>query len=382
MPNAAPSRLQRLQSYLEADPANLSLLADAANAALDESALDTALDLVARYRALAEVPAALANVEGMAAMRSGDYARARHAFAGLRAGGHDHPVVRFNLAWLSALEGRFEDVLALADDEVIAAVPRAAALKVQALHHTGDIDGALALGQQLLERLPEDDALLGAASVAAMDADDYALAAQLAGRATGGADALTTTGLVALNEEDPARALALFDRALAEAPQAPRAWIGKGLGLLASGDAAAAAPCLEKGAAIFGDHLGSWIAAGWAHFTNRDLAAARRAFETALAFDDNFAETHGGLAVLDIAAGDLEGARRRSEIALRLDHECFGGMLAKVLLLEADGKPELAQRIVERAMAMPAGVDGKTLAQALTGIGLQRGPAAGQGRLH
>lgn len=364
------SRLARLLGFLEQDPENLALLADAAGAALDEDALDEAADLLARYATFEPLPPGLANTAGIVAMRRGDRGAARAAFEGLRAAGHDHPSVRFNLAWLNALDARFDEVGPLLDDEVLAALPRAAALKVQALHHIAEPEDALALGRELLETHPEDDALLGATSVAAMDANEYQLAATFARRAKGGADALTTQGLVALNEKDPAAALNLFQRALAEQPEAPRAWLGLGLGLLAEGNLDAAAPALEKGAAIWGDHLGSWIAAGWAQFVRKDLTAARRNFETALAHDDNFAESHGALAVLDIAAGNLDSARRRTEIALRLDRDCFGGMLARALLLETDHKPELAQKIVERALHFPAGVEGKTLAQAMVGFGI------------
>lgn len=376
---SGPGRLERLLGFLESDPRNLSLLGDAAHAALDESQLQIASDLLERYRGIAELPPGLLNAEGLAAMRSGRYDQARLAFTALRDAGHDHPVVRFNLAWLSAVEGGFATVVELIDDAVIDAVPRAAALKIQALHHLGELEAALDLGQVLLERLPDDDTLLGALSVAAMDADDYDLAIELAERAKGGSDALTTRGLAALNEDDAPRALALFEEALADQQNAPRAWIGKGLGLMVGGDLDGAAPCLEKGADMFGDHLGSWIAAGWAQFLRQDLAAARRNFETALQHDDNFAESHGALAVLDLAEGKIDSAQRRTDIALRLDKDCFGAALAKMLLLQMQGNAAVAERIRDRALNLPVGVGGKTLAQAISGFGLSM---RGGGRPH
>jgi Tfp pilus assembly protein PilF len=127
---------------------------------------------------------------------------------------------------------------------------------------------------------------------------------------------------------------------------------------------------LRKGAEIFGDHLGSWIALGWTQFMERDLKTARETFVHALSLDDNFAETHGGLAVLDFAEGDLDSAQRRADVALRLDRECFGGMLARILLAEAKGNSVAAQKLWEKAINLPTGVDGKTLAQAMVGFGL------------
>jgi tetratricopeptide (TPR) repeat protein len=379
-PAANASRLLLLLDFLESDPENLNLIGDAADAALDESALDRVGELVARYRALAEVPPPLLNIEGIAAMRQGRLDEAAATFTALRASGHDHSSLRFNLAWVSALQQRHDDVLALLDDEVVGAVPRAAALKVQTLHHLDRIEDAIAAGQGMAELYPNDNHLLGALSVAAMDADDFELAKHYAMRADGGADALTTQGLISLNDDAPEAAAALFDRALAEHPDAPRAWLGRGLSLLAQGDADGAAPCIDKGAEIFGDHLGSWIASGWTHFVRKDLGAARHSFETALSHDDNFAETHGALAVLDIAEGSIDSARKRTDIALRLDKECFGGILARTLLLEFDGKPELAAKIRDRAMNMPMSVDGKTLAQAMIGLGMNGGAGKASGK--
>lgn len=366
-------RWQSLLQFLEQDPDNVSLIADAADAAFDAGELETARDLLARHRALAGLPLPLINLEGLVALRLHELAAAAAAFDALLEAGVDDPSVRFNRAWVHALNEEHEAVLALLDDDTVAVAERAAALKVQTLHHLGKIEEALAAGRGMVERFPGNDSLLGALSVAAMDADDMELARHYAGQASGGSDALTTRGLIALNESNPGDSVALFDQALALHPNAPRAWIGKGLGLVASGDTAGGTKALRKGAEIFGDHMGSWIALGWTQFMARDLVGARQTFDHALSLDDNFAETHGGLAVIDVAEGKLESATRRADIALRLDRECFGGMLAKLLLAEAKGNAATAQRIWDKAMNVAVGAEGQTLAQAMSGLGLDPG---------
>lgn len=366
-------RLQTLLQYLEQDPNNLNLIADAAATALEANDVDNAVQLLERYKELAELPLPLVNLEGMVALRLHRLEDAAAAFDRVLKQGVDEPSVRFNRAWVHALKDEHEAALALLDDETVAVTDRAAVLRVQALHHLGRIEEALAIGQGMAERFPANDSLLGALSVAAMDVDDLELARHYASSAKGGADALTTRGLIALNESDPAESLQLFDSALAEQPNAPRAWIGKGLGLISTGQIEPGIEALRKGAEIFGDHLGSWIALGWTQFMERDLGAARETFSHALSLDDNFAETHGGLAVLDFAEGNLESAKHRADVALRLDRECYGGMLARILLAEADGNTEAAQRLWEKAINLPAGVDGKTLAQAMVGLGLDPG---------
>lgn len=371
------SRFRRLLGYLDADPENLNLIADAASAAFDAGNLATVQSLLDRHRDLADLPLMLINLDGLVALRSSRLGDAATAFNTLIAVGVTDPSVRFNRAWVHALQGEHEQALALLDDDAVAVTPRAAALKVQMLHHLGRIEDALAAGHGLAERFPGNEDLLGALSVVAMDADDLPLASYYANQAGGSTDALTTRGLVALNEDRADDAMALFDEALARHPDAARAWLGKGLGLIATGQVPQGNVALQRGAEIFGDHLGSWIAVGWTQFIAKDLKAARATFEKALALDENFAESHGGLAVLDIAEGNLDGGKRRSEIALRLDRQCFGGMLARMLLHEARGNVVAAQRIWDRALDMPAGADGKTLAQAMIGMGLNPGRGSG-----
>jgi tetratricopeptide (TPR) repeat protein len=207
-------------------------------------------------------------------------------------------------------------------------------------------------------------------SVLALDVDDEALAAACAEKGGDHPDALSTLGTLALGRERATEALDLFDRALERSQQVPRAWVGRGLARLLTGATSEAAADLDRGAGMFGDHLGSWIAAGWAHYVNKDMATARARFETALELDPNFAETHGSLAVLDLMAGDLEGAREKSEIALRLDRQCYSAALARSLLAAGQGDQETARRIYERAIDTPVDASGRTIAQALAKLGM------------
>jgi tetratricopeptide (TPR) repeat protein len=162
----------------------------------------------------------------------------------------------------------------------------------------------------------------------------------------------------------------MFERALEQNPGVPRAWIGLGLARMMTGDNAAAPADLDRGAEMFGTHLGSWIAAGWGYFVNGDIPTARARFETALALDDSFAETHGSLAVLDVLAGDVEEAKHKSEIALRLDRQCYSAALARSLLAASSGDQETARRIFERAASTPIDASGRTIGQALARMGL------------
>lgn len=359
------SRLQQLLGYLEHDPGNLALLSDAAAAAIDEGEFAVATGLVERYVAAAEPPPQLLNLKALAAMREGRFEEAAAAFATLRAAGSDAPAVRFNHAWALAMANEHEAALALLDDAVCAAGSRGAALKVGLLHQLERLDEALEEGARLAEIYPDDHNLMGALANAALDAEQVELAHAYASRAGTSHDGLTTLGMLLLDEERVADSGALFDRVLAADQSNARAQLGKGLGLIAAGDAAAAAPWIDGAAERFGDHLGSWVAAGWVHYLLGDLATSRARFETALALDDTFAETQGALAVLDIAADDLDSARRRTDVALRLDRECFAAALAKSMLLARDGKTKAAEKVRAAALNTPIGPGGRTIARSL-----------------
>ena len=364
----ASPKLERLMHFLERDPENLSLLADAAGAAFDAREFALAAELLERHGALKPLPPTLVNLKGLVAIAQQRFSDAIAVFEDLRAQGQNDPVLRFNLAWSKAMLGEYQQTLDLLDDDTLAASPRAAALKIQMMHHLELYDDALVEGERLAQKFPNNPALMGTMATLAMDADRVDLAKSYAERAGDDAEGRAALGMLTLEEHDVAGSLAMFEQAIAAQPKNPRAWLGKGLALMMSGDPAAGASALDKGAEIFQDHLGSWIAAGWAHYVNGDIAKAREDFERSIAIDPNFSESHGGLAVVQLKEGKLDEARRSADIALRLDKNCFGGALAKSLLLEQAGHRQAAEKIRDVALNTPVGPHGQTIAQALFGF--------------
>ncbi len=362
-------KLDRLLRFLERDPGNRPLLDEAASAAFDAQAFDVAAELIAKREILEPLPPNMQNLRGMVGMAQQDYAGAALIFEGLRNAGHDDPALRFNLAWAKAMTGAYQEALDLLDEAAVAAAPRAPSLKVQMLHHLDRYEDGLACGAELLERFPDNQALAGALATLAMDAEKIDLARAYAERAERSGEGRAALGMLILGEQQTDASLVLFDDAIALEPQNPRAWVGKGLALQVSGDLAGGAQAIDRGAELFGDHLGSWIAAGWAYYVMGDLKNARARFERAMAIDANFSENHGGLAVIDIMEGKLDDARRECEIALRLDKKSMGGQLAKTMLLDKSGDSRSAQRIRDIAMSLPIGPNGQTIAQALIGFG-------------
>lgn len=371
-PSNDASRFARLKGFLEHDPGNPALIADAASAAAEEGETEAALALIARYAEIEPLPPALLNLRGLVAMQEKRFGEAAAAFAALRDEGEDAPALRFNLAWALAMAKDYEAALPLLDDEAVAAGPRAAALKVQLLHHFERLDEALECGAALAEAYPEDRSLMGALASAALDAEQIDLARFYASRAGTNHDGLATMGLLLLDENRLDESAALFERVLAADAANPRALLGSGLGQLARGSVAGAADRLDAAAAQFGDHLGSWVAAGWAHYIKGDLAASRARFETALALDDNFAETHGALAVLDLVEGHAESARHRTDVALRLDRNCFAAALARSMILDSEGKAKAAQQVRDAALNFPIGPSGRTIARSLAALDPER----------
>lgn len=360
--------LARLLSYLNTDPDNLNLIGDACALAIDARRPDTALELADRYEALAPLPLAMRNVRGLAALQQDRFDDAATIFASLLVERPTDSGLKFNLAWCRSIAGDRAGALELLDDETTATIAGAAALKVQALHGLGQLDEALAAGTRALEKNPQDEALLGALSLVAIDLRLPERAYGWASHARGTPEGLSSLGTLALSQNRVDEAMAYFTEGLKVRPDSARNWLGQGLALLARGEPAEAAQAIDRSAELFGTHLGTWIASGWAHFAAGDRAKARSVFERALELDDTFAESHGALAVLDCLDGDMDSARRRTDTALRLDRKCFAGALAKTLLLEQAGDPRGARKVRDIALNAPVSEGGMTIAQAMIAL--------------
>lgn len=359
----------QLRDLLASDPENLSLLGDAAEAAFAEDDLTSADALVARAEALAPLSPSLQHLAGLIAMRQERWAVAEQRYAALLAQGADAPPVRFNLAWSRAMDKQFAAALEVLTDATAEALPQAAQLQVGLLHQLGEIDLALTRARTLLALFPDHRGLNAVVSTLAIDGEDLALARDTATRAGDHPDALVTLGTLALGDEAVDAAESLFAAALASNAASPRAWVGQGLAKLARNEPHAAITSLDRGAALFGDHLGSWLAAGWAHAITGNIALGRARFETAIALDDRFGEAQGSLAVIDFMEGRVDEARRRTEIALRLDRHSFAGALAAMMLKAGEGDEAAARRIFERALSVPIDPQGRTLSEALVRLG-------------
>lgn len=367
----AEDRLSTLLGYLEADPNNAALLTDAAEAALDARDPATAAGLLERAASLTPLTPQQANLAGLAALQTSAYGRASEIFTGLLEAGVDDPGLRFNLAWARASLCEFETALADLDEDTARVLPQAAMLRVQLLHQFGNVDAAIDCARTYFVLHPDHEGLMAAISVVAIDAEDEGLAAEAAARAGDHPDALATRGTLALGDQRATEAEAIFERALERNAATPRAWIGLGLAKLLTGKQTEAPGDIDRGAEMFGDHLGSWVAAGWAHFLAGNWNTARARFETALALDPTFAESQGSLAVVDLLEGKIEDAQRRSDVALRLDRHSYSAALAKSLIAAGSGRPEEARRIFDLALLTPIDDSGRTIAQALAGMGLR-----------
>lgn len=360
---AAPSHAARLADLLASDPDNAGLLAAAATAAYDEADAAACLELLQRHAAIQPLTAPLWNLRGLAALASARADDAAEAFLRALELSPD-PAVRFNLAYARAMQGRYEQALELTGDPSLADIPGAAALRMRALHHLGELDAMVAFGQHAMQSAPDAE-VAGLLATALFDAGDLAQARQVAPHALESSDGCSVAGMLALDEGDQQQAMQLFAQALRMRPHSGRALLGQGIGQLNAGELPAAAQTLEQASHSLGSHAGSWVAAGWAWLLQAEHDRALACFERAMEADRGFSEAAGGLAVTWVARNEIAKARHYAEVALRLDRDSLSGRYAESLLLAHEGEGDKARVLYEQTLQLPIGPDQRTIATAL-----------------
>ncbi|MBL0392083.1 tetratricopeptide repeat protein [Ramlibacter monticola] len=370
--SSAAIRLERLAGYLAQDPSNPALLAEACEAAIGCGEHARAEGYIARAERLDLDAAPWLFRRARIAIARRELRQAAELLERVRALAGEHPVPAHDLAHVRLLQGEFEACRALVQPWLDAAPgAQAPAEQVQALqllwlramHRLQSLDEAMAwaMAQEAAGTL--QPAARGAASLIAVDLEDFAAARRLADAALaaepGQLEAQVARGSVALAEGDPALASQLLQGALERNPEDGRIWSGLGLASLQAQDFPLAESRLERATRSMPDHVGTWHALGWARLLQGKRVEALQAFRQALAIDRNFAETHGALGLVLGLMGEAAEALHHLDTADRLDPANVTGRYARALLAGQAGERAALERLARRLLDRPGFFGGK-----------------------
>lgn len=362
-PTSAASRLERLAAYLEQDPGNAALLADTCDAALACGQLERAQACADSAERLALDPAQWGFRQARIAMARRELPRAVELLQRLRADTGDHPVLAHDLAYAHLMQGESEKCRQLVepwlDDEragglVPEQVQALQLLWLRAMHRLQRLEAAMQWARGKLRDGTLHPQARGAASLIALDLEDFAAARDFADAALAAdprqVEALVARGSVALASGETAQAERLLQQALRCNPEDGRTWSALGLARLQARDLPGAQSQLERAVHFMPGHIGSWHALGWARLLQGNGAGALAAFRAALGIDRNFAETHGALGLVLALSGNASESRHHLEVADRLDPANLTGRYARALLAGEAGDRAAIEKLVVRLL--------------------------------
>lgn len=344
-PDDRQARFERCQAYLQADPTNPHLLREAIDHAIALGAFEQAVDWLATAQARHPADAGFRFQHATLHLARRDWASAATLLRVLLDGGHDHPAIRFNLAFASQQLGA-PDVVAeqlgsLSEDD-LEALPDASVMLARARHHLGDIDAGRQLLRSHLARHPDDADGWGVLALMAYDEEDNAEAARAAEQALArqpdSSEALLTLAGIAVDAQDPDTALPYLDRAIEAHPGHGRAWSSRGFAHMLNLDLDQAEHDFREAVKSMPNHIGTWHGLAWLAILRDRFDEAEAYMRQAMALDRNFSETHGTLAVLALMQGRDAEAEPLMQRALRLDRNSYAGRLAQSMLLSRSGR--------------------------------------------
>lgn len=376
------SRLERLAAYLEQDPGNAALLADTCDAAIECGELERAQAYVEAARRLALDSLEWSFRQARIAMARRELPRAIDLLRRLRADTGGDPVLAHDLAYAHLMQGEFETCRELVqpwlDDERATelAPEQSEALQLlwlRAMHRLRRLDEAMQWAHGRSEAGTLHAAALGAASLIALDLEDFTTARDFADAALAAdrrqVEALVARGSMALAAGESAHAQELLKQALQCNPEDGRTWSALGMASLQAQDLGQAESQLEHAVGFMPGHVGSRHALGWARLLGGKHAGALAAFRAALEIDRNFAETHGALGLVLALAGDAAASRHHLAVADRLDAANLTGRYARALLAGEVSDPAALRKLAIRLLdsrGLLAGALGATVLQQIT----------------
>lgn len=333
-------RIERLRAFLATDPANLKLLADLADVLFDAGRPDDAREVAQQALKLVPGDAHWQYRLAVAERQLGALQDARTLLEALIADGVDADPVRLELARVAQAQADWPAVvgaLGTIRAPAVAASEEASFLLMRGLHHEGDLERAIGVGEAVLGAAPErPPRIVSALATLYLDAERFDDLARLVDEASGqhaaDAELLAAGGYLAMHQAQPDQARQRFEHSIARAPGMARAHLGLGLVLATEGRLNEARESILRATEQMPAHLGSWHALAWLCLLQQDLDAAERHFEHALTLDRNFGDTYGGLAIVAALRGRRDEADEWVRTGLRLDRASLNVGVARTLL--------------------------------------------------
>lgn len=366
--------IDRLKSYLAADPANALLVCDLADAYFSAAQYHEADQL------LKALDAEVLNAPGVAFRHArislilGRYEQSIEVLQSLIDQGHDNVALWHDLAFSylclrntsEAKHAIKEAAKRFGDNAELCIVAGRVALM------DGDFELAHAELAKALAFAPEHATAMGLQALAYLDSDKQDTAFETAAKCISlypeQHEALLVAGTVSLWRQDVSNASDYFVRVLDRHPNSGRARSGYGQVMMLLNRLPEAREQLKMAVIAMPDHIGTWHALAWVELLLGDIDSAEANYQSAYDLDRNFADSHGGLALIHALKGRSEEADQAIKRALRLNPQCVTAHYAKTILLadaghENEADSQLADLLQQTKL--PMNVDVHTFARDL-----------------
>jgi tetratricopeptide (TPR) repeat protein len=366
----ADEKIALYESMLEADPDNTLIKLNLYDLYHRAGRFD---DAIAGFEGCLEDPAFGDTAKGQLAqvrLSQGDYEAAESLLGELISAGQNDAALHHNLGIALYCQQRWEEAGRAFTNAGELGLTGGNNLRYLAfsLHRQDQPEAARDAVQQWLDQGPSDDAA-GYLSVLELELGDREAAQQAADLALeqnpDNADANWVKSVGFMDQQEMDKAERLLLRVLDKQPESFRALNGLGMVYYYRQEFDKAIQFMERALKISPKQVGPLVAIGWAHLAKQDVFAAEKAFRRAIAVEPKFGESHGGLAVSLALQNRVDEAQQTAKLARRLDRKSFGAVYAQSILIATQGKPELATKIVERALKQSLGPDAPNIEESI-----------------